>query len=198
MNKLHLLPIKCLNYETGWLLLLPKSLECNKCIPVIQSVLNLRPISPLGALSPKLSWKFLKALIVWNGGWKQYIQMWLCVCVHTYLDLTAGSAGWLTDFSHFLRGKVACTVAPGDYSSETEEHRKSINSWCYYLPTLWNPKWRLHIYKCSQHVTCPLSPFITNVCAASLIKVSMLLMCVWCVIKYAGMSTTNTQSCPGL
>lgn len=127
-----------------------------------------------------------------------YSNVFVCVCVHTYLDLTAGSAGWLTDFSHFLRGKVACTVAPGDYSSETEEHRKSINSWCYYLPTLWNPKWRLHIYKCSQHVTYPLSPFITNVCAASLIKVSMLLMCVWCVIKYAGMSTTNTQSCPGL
>lgn len=114
-----------------------------------------------------------------SGIYSNVLCVFVCVSVHTYLDLTAGSAVWLTDFSHFLRGKVACTVASGDYSSETEEHRKSINSWCYYLPALWNPKWRLHIYKCSQHVTCTLSPFITNVCAASLIKVSVLLMWPW-------------------
>jgi len=99
------------------------------------------------------------------------------VCPYTgSINLTAGSVGWLTDFSHFLGGKVACTAASGDCSGETEEHMKSINSWCYYLPTLLNTKRRSHIYKCSQHVTSTLSPCITNVWAASLIKGSVILM----------------------
>lgn len=105
-----------------------------------------------------------------------YVYLYTFLCAYMYLDLTAGGIGWLTDFSHFLEGKVACTVASGDCSSETEEHMKSINPCCYYLSTLWNPKWRSHIYKCSQHVICAVSLCITNVCASPLIKGSVILM----------------------
>lgn len=58
------------------------------------------------------------------------VYMYACGCV------TTGSTGGLTDFSNFLEGKVACTAAAGDCSSETGEHMESINPWRYYLPTL--------------------------------------------------------------
>lgn len=104
------------------------------------------------------------------------VCVWVCMCVCMYLNITAGRNGWLADFFNFLEGKVACTVASGDCSSETEEHIKSINPCCYYLSTLWNPKRRSHIYKCSQHVVCAVSSCITNVCASSFIKESVILM----------------------
>lgn len=62
------------------------------------------------------------------------VYMHACACFYMYLGLAAGGSGRLTDFSHFLEGKVACTVASGDCSSETDEQMKSINPCCYYLP----------------------------------------------------------------
>ena len=101
-------------------------------------------------------------------------RMVACVYFHMYLGRTAGSAKWLTDFSHFLEGKVACVVASGDCSSETEDHMKSINPLLLlFTSSLKNAKWGLHIYNCSQHVTCALSLCITSVCASSLIKASV-------------------------
>lgn len=145
-----------------------------------------RPIQKLYEGSGCLAW------------WMEAVYLNVCVCVWV-LDLTAGSAGWLTDFSHFLEGKVACTVASGDCSSETEEHMKSINPCCYYLPSLWNPKRRSHIYKCSQHVICTLSLCITNVCASSLIKGGVILMWLRACDKICrNVSDKHTDCCGAL
>lgn len=103
--------------------------------------------------------KYLKVLDVCH---KERKHLKVCAsaraCVSNMcLNLATGIISWFAEFSHFLEGKVPCTVASADCSSETEEHMESLNPRCCYLPTLWNSTWRSHICKHSQQVSCAIS-----------------------------------------